>query len=608
MKLALATVGCASASSLGPYPGYSGSLKVTGVVDAYLAKSGNAYVTYNLKGLEDACKTTPEGVANACGVHIHEGMTCDDADAVGGHYYDSESIEADPWAPVGYVTKFGGRASGSGKAAIGQGQDIAGRAVVVHDSTGGRVACALLPSKLTVQNTKLVPYPGYAGDLKVTGEVDAYLAKSGNAYVTYNLKGLEDACKQTPEGVANACGIHIHEGMTCDDADAVGGHYYDADSIDADPWSPVGYMTKFGGFAYGSGKAAIGQGQNIAGRAVVVHDSTGGRVACGLLPAELSLRQTALVPYPGYAGDLKVTGEVDAYLGPLGNAYVTYNLKGLEDACKTTPEGVANACGIHIHEGKTCDDADAVGGHYYDADSIESDPWAPVGYKTQFGGFAFGSGKAAIGKGQDIAGRAVVVHDSTGGRVACALLPSKLAVRDTNLAPYPGYSGELSVTGTVGGYLYNNDAYVWYNIAGLEADCATAPEGVANACGIHVHEGKTCDDADSVGGHYYNADESSDDPWSPVTYQASADGTSKGKTKASIGSGQDINGRAIVVHDKTGARVACALIEGKLEESVSQCDTGCRDVCNQPFTAGGPDCCAACGCARGDCPMPAVQV
>merc|ERR1712078_365023 len=86
-------------------------------------------------------------------------------------------------------------------------------------------------------------------------------------------------------------------------------------------------------------------------------------------------------------------------------------------------------------------------------------------------------------------------------------------------------------------------------------------------------------------------------------YQASADGTSKGKTKASIGSGQDINGRAIVVHDKTGARVACALIEGKLEES-AQCDTGCRDVCNQPFTAGGPDCCGACGCPREDCPLP----
>merc|ERR1719321_297529 len=102
------------------------------------------------------------------------------------------------------------------------------------------------------------PYPGYEGSLKVTGEVNAYLAKSGNAYVTYNLKGLEDACKTTPEGVANACGIHIHEGMTCDDADAVGGHYYDTDSIESDPWSPVTYQASADGSSWGTTSAGIG--------------------------------------------------------------------------------------------------------------------------------------------------------------------------------------------------------------------------------------------------------------------------------------------------------------------------------------------------------------
>merc|ERR1712031_120834 len=128
----------------------------------------------------------------------------------------------------------------------------------------------------------------------------------------------------------------------------------------------------------------------------------------------------------------------------------------------------------------------------------------------------------------DIAGRAIVVHDSTGARVGCSLLPSKLTVRDTNLEPYPGYSGDLSVTGTVGAYLYNNDAYVWYNIAGVEADCAAVPEGVANACGIHIHEGKTCDDADSVGGHYYDGDAISSDPWSPVGYHTGFHGHASG--------------------------------------------------------------------------------
>jgi len=151
-----------------------------------------------------------------------------------------------------------------------------------------------------------------------------------------------------------------------------------------------------------------------------------------------------LGPYPEYAGDLKVTGEVNAYLAKSGNAYVTYALAGLEDACKSTPEGVANACGIHIHEGKTCDDASAVGGHYF---SVDSDPWGALGYQTGFAGTARGSVKAPIGSGNDIAGRAIVVHDSTGGRVACALIPSKLeASDDLTLATFD--SAEESTTHT----------------------------------------------------------------------------------------------------------------------------------------------------------------
>jgi len=151
-----------------------------------------------------------------------------------------------------------------------------------------------------------------------------------------------------------------------------------------------------------------------------------------------------LGPYPGYEGDLKVRGDVNAYLAESGNAYVTYTLYGLEDACKTTPEGVANACGIHIHEGKTCDDASAVGGHYY---ATDSDPWGTLGYKTNIFGTASGSVKAAIGQGEDIAGRAVVVHDSTGGRVACALLPTKLEV-SSNLPLATFDSAEESTTHT----------------------------------------------------------------------------------------------------------------------------------------------------------------
>merc|ERR1712014_196839 len=105
--------------------------QVSGTVDAYLSRTGNAYVTYTLRGLEDSCRTTPEGVANACGIHIHEGKTCDDATAVGGHYYDSSSIESDPWSPVTYSASADGTSKGKTSANIGSGQNVDGRAIVV---------------------------------------------------------------------------------------------------------------------------------------------------------------------------------------------------------------------------------------------------------------------------------------------------------------------------------------------------------------------------------------------------------------------------------------------------------------------------------------------
>jgi len=283
-----------------------------------------------------------------------------------------------------------------------------------------------------------------------------------------------------------------------------------------------------------------------------------------LCSSVLAVTATDLAPYPGYTGSLKVTGKVYGWKNSWNDeAAIYYDIAGLEAECATAPEGVGNACGIHIHEGKTCDDAAAVGGHYYNKDSITDDPWSPVTYSSRKDGRSSGQVSTKIGEGQDVHGRAIVVHDQTGGRVACALIKGKLeTVAATGLVPYPGYSGPLKVTGKVGGVLFGSDAFLWYSLSGLEAECAKAPEGVANACGIHIHEGMTCDDADAVGGHYYDADSITDDPWKPLTYTAGTHGFSFGNVKATIGKGQNINGRAIVVHDQTGGRVACALVKG----------------------------------------------
>jgi len=107
----------------------------------------------------------------------------------------------------------------------------------------------------------------------------------------------------------------------------------------------------------------------------------------------------------------------------------SWNLDGLEVAgCNPPPTNVPLACGIHIHVGKTCSNQAEVGDHYY---STADDPWNLVTYSTLgtlLGGYSIGQKIVDIGE-PDIQGRAVVVHDSDGGRVGCALISADEMVR-----------------------------------------------------------------------------------------------------------------------------------------------------------------------------------
>jgi len=128
-------------------------------------------------------------------------------------------------------------------------------------------------------------YPNSTGPLSkysTFGSVDLIPMDGNSVKFTWNLRNLDAACNTPPADVANACGIHIHEGRTCIDASAVGGHYH---AGDADPWAPVRYNTTVSGSTIGSTIVDIGE-TDIAGRAFVVHDSMGERVGCGLIPAE----------------------------------------------------------------------------------------------------------------------------------------------------------------------------------------------------------------------------------------------------------------------------------------------------------------------------------
>jgi len=160
------------------------------------------------------------------GVHIHAGSSCVDP---GPHYWnDADKTVPDPWgAATMWTSDAAGTAKGSFAVDSGRGYaDNTGKVVVVHDSSGAKMACAVL------------------------------------------------------EGASG--GVHVHVGTTCAAHADVGGHYYTGAT---DNWNGVGYVadktTVAGTFAVNDGHA----GAAHEGHAVVVHSAAGARIGCGVLKA-----------------------------------------------------------------------------------------------------------------------------------------------------------------------------------------------------------------------------------------------------------------------------------------------------------------------------------
>ena len=164
------------------------------------------------------------------------------------------------------------------------------------------------------------PYPGYnAADpfaFRVSGTV-AVTHRGFRKQMLYSLTGADT------EGH-----LAIHKGMSCDNASAIGGHYYTEDPQDEDPrfdpWirhgrygeriEPCGpYITCIGRNSISSSLVLA----HFLGHAVVVTDRNGVRIACGLLSHGAPIREDAISP-PVYTavvvGDRQVGGRQHARL------------------------------------------------------------------------------------------------------------------------------------------------------------------------------------------------------------------------------------------------------------------------------------------------------
>jgi Cu/Zn superoxide dismutase len=267
------------------------------------------------------------------------------------------------------------------------------------------------------------------------------------------------------------------------------------------------------------------------------------------------------------------TGTVTVTKTGGGILLASTNLANVDSVC-SSPCGAANCCGIHIHSGTTCDDAALVGGHFFP--SGISDPWAKIEYDTPGGTTANPVSHNMSGFSTcnavpfPVENHVVVVHDAYGARLACGKLeycgPAGLTAE---LGPYPGYSGTLTVTGTVTVTETSTGIVMASsNLAGLPASVTTTA-GIGNELGFHIHTGMSCEDTSLVGNHLYGSSPGCDvatDPWG-TAYWIPSDGAGNAAPSLSFAgygtcSGTcPVIGRVAVIHDASGARVACGVLK-----------------------------------------------
>ncbi|CAK9110454.1 unnamed protein product, partial [Durusdinium trenchii] len=423
-RIACGLIHKATVSGFRTYPGYTGDLRTKGSMLVTSADGKQTLSWIFTGGVDASCNASACTAANCCGVHIHVGMDCSDAATVGGHYWNAEAYTTDPWLTVRYSAEnVPAVASG---VVVATGYDTANinkRAMVIHDFNGGRIACA--PIQMPVSSAIVAswsPYPGttYSGTVDGVMSVISSEDAMGTQTLSWSLTGLDQNCSMTCTAT-NCCGVHIHVGTDCSDATTIGGHYWDSSDYNTDPWLVIMYNSSSSGGALAI-DVAVATGLSAAdvlGRAMVIHDFTGARIACGIIGLA---NVPSFSPYPTYTGSLMTAGNM-AVTSLEGVQTLSWILTaGLDTQCMGTCSAT-NCCGVHIHAGTDCTDASTVGGHYYDSNALASDPWLTITYDASEMPSVKKDVMVTTGLNTaDVTGHTMVIHDYSGGRIACGII------------------------------------------------------------------------------------------------------------------------------------------------------------------------------------------
>jgi len=128
---------------------------------------------------------------------------------------------------------------------------------------------------------------------------------------------------------------------------------------------------------------------------------------------------------------------------------------------------------------------------------------------------------------------------------------------------YPGSSTSAVIAGalyitplTVDGNVTHK---LTWKLTGTDDLCNGTESG--NVCGIHMHVGKDCADAATIGGHLYSTD--IDDPWAQVRYSSDAAASTQ-VVSQDVETGlttDDLLKRVVIVYNSVGSgeRIACGI-------------------------------------------------
>jgi Cu/Zn superoxide dismutase len=523
-------------------------------------RATSVHISYNLTHVDSRCTVPMPETTNSCGLHIHEGKSCD---APLKHFFDANIYKMDPWANINYRA-MNGNSMGMVDVEFGYGyMQSNGHALVLHDLNGNPMACAIISTGTALRDTvSVVTLTPLTPTATIEGKVLLDFQGMG-VKLSYDLTGVDANCSSV--GPAKlSCGIHIHQGFNCSDPM---GHYYNAMLYPEDPWMYASYSTLGGGMARGSLVVSYGEAYSTSmGRSLVLHNYAGEKVVCHTIPqiTDNVVVQNFKPIESAPKNESMLSGFVMMAFRPT-SVRMELLLENTDPRCMQKT-GAKNSCGIHIHSGSCA----APGPHFYNNNTFAMDPWANVSYVSTAQGKALGVLNVEFGYGFDMAkGKIVIVHDQEGAMVACseiALMPLLATVSSpAPMKKFPAYEG-IYVPTLEAHMKFNDEAVtIMYNLTGVPCECAqigTAP----NSCGLHIHEGTSCNMASMVGGHWFGT---TSDPWafSPYTARKCSEVCAMG-TNGTTASGSltvmygkdyvSTMNRVLVVHDYMGNKIGCA--------------------------------------------------